>query len=237
MRRSALLIGLALLAAPLAANSHERVRPARAPVLVELFTAQGCADCAEANELIAKLADEKGVIALTLPVDYWDYLGWRDTFAKPEFGERQRAYMKAMKLRDVYTPQVIVEGQRQLSGVKFDEVQATIHKAMTARSPEPEIAFSGAARVQIGSGRAPHGGAVVWLVRYDREDREVTVKTGENKGRVIHHTHLVRELKKLGEWRGAARSYRLPKADADNLQTVVIVQGAQAGRIIGAKAA
>src|SRR5580704_11314455 len=98
MRLPALLIAALLIAQPAAARVvHHRAHHATArPVVVELYTAQGCADCPAANQLVIKLADEPDVIALTFSVDYWDYLGWRDTFARPEFSDRQHAFMKAM---------------------------------------------------------------------------------------------------------------------------------------------
>ena len=85
------------------------VAAARTPVVVELYTAQGCAACGEADAYAAKLADQKGVVVLTFPVDYWDYLGWPDTFAKPEFSDRQKAYVAKLSLREPYTPQVVVD--------------------------------------------------------------------------------------------------------------------------------
>src|SRR5271154_5795969 len=102
MRKRALVIFglcLAALAGPACA---------RTPVVVELFTSQGCASCVKSGELVGELATRAHVIALTFPVDYWDYLGWQDTFAKPEFTDRQRAYLKTLALRDVYTPEVVV---------------------------------------------------------------------------------------------------------------------------------
>jgi hypothetical protein len=182
-----------------------------------------------------KLADDPGVIALTFPVDYWDYLGWRDTFAKPEFGERQRIYMKAMKLRDVYTPQFVVDGERQLSGVKSDEVEDAVHEALRARGPDLAIKALSRSRVQVGPGAVPPGGGVVWLVRYDPQPREVEVKKGDNKGRKVRQGALVRQLNKLGPWRGSAQIYRLPKAEEAGLKSVVIVQSARTGRIIAAR--
>ena len=86
---------------------------AKRPVVVELFTSQGCGACTRANALVADLAERPDVLALTFPVDYWDYLGWKDTFARPEFSARQRAYMKAAGQREVYTPQVVIDGAPQ----------------------------------------------------------------------------------------------------------------------------
>ena len=96
------------------------------PVVVELFTAQGCAGCPEANRAIEAVADAPGVIALTYAVDYWDYLGWSDTFARPEFSQRQRAYRAALRQRGVSTPQVVIDGRRQVSGARSVERETAI---------------------------------------------------------------------------------------------------------------
>ncbi|HEY0053009.1 MAG TPA: DUF1223 domain-containing protein, partial [Caulobacteraceae bacterium] len=109
--RLVLLLCLLLTAGPAAAQHAAPQRaPAQraAPVVVELFTAQGCAACPEANALVAEAGARPDVLALTYAVDYWDYLGWRDTFARPEYAERQRHYRRAFRLRDVFTPQVVV---------------------------------------------------------------------------------------------------------------------------------
>jgi hypothetical protein len=237
MRFKVLLLGLALMVAP--AAQAKPVRHAatgeREPVVVELFTAQGCSDCPQANELLAELADRPGVLALTFAVDYWDYLGWRDTFAKPEFATRQRAYQNAMKLRDVYTPQIVVDGSRQLAGVKADAVEAAVQSKLKARDWQPDIRRVGPGRIGVGSGRAPRGGASVWLIRYDGDLREVEVKKGDNKGQTIKHANLVRELVRLGEWRGRSRVFRLPAASEPGLKTVIVVQVPRGGRIVAAK--
>ena len=108
---AAIFTGLALLgAAPAWA--------ARPPVVVELFTAQGCSSCAPATEAVAALAEREDVLSLTFSVDYWDYLGWKDTFADGAFSDRQRAYAKHFGIRDVYTPQVVIDGKVQASGAK-----------------------------------------------------------------------------------------------------------------------
>jgi len=233
MRRIALLSLLALLAAPLSAGAV--ARPASAPVVVELFTAQGCSDCREANQLVTRLAEQQDVIALTYAVDYWDYLGWKDTFAKPEFAERQRAYRRAMNLRDVYTPQIVVDGARQLTAVEADEVEAAVREEARKDVYPPDMQFMGGRRVAVGSGRPPRGGATVWLVRYDDHVQEVTVRRGENRGQVVRQDNVVRELTRLGEWRGRPRVYRMPSAGAADLKTVVIVQADRTGRIVAAR--
>ncbi|HWU15032.1 MAG TPA: DUF1223 domain-containing protein, partial [Caulobacter sp.] len=115
---------------------------AKAPVVVELFTAQGCSSCGKANQLAADLSKRDGVLALTYSVDYWDYLGWKDTFAKPIFAERQRAYAKKFALRDVPTPQMVVAGRVQASGAKAEAVEDLIKSA--ARAPLNCIVFEDA---------------------------------------------------------------------------------------------
>ena len=128
---------------------------AKPPVVVELYTAQGCASCGEANANLEKLAARADVLALTFPVDYWDYLGWPDTFAKPEFTERQKAYVAKLSLREPYTPQVVVDGRAQAGGLQAEKVEKLIEQASAADHRSPDIAFIGDRRVDVGSAPAP----------------------------------------------------------------------------------
>ncbi len=223
------LISLATLLAGLTASPAL----ARPPVVVELYTAQGCAACSGANETIAQLSDDPGVLALTFPVDYWDYLGWADTFAKPEFALRQRAYTKALALRDVYTPQVVVDGRVQASAARADAVDKLV--AAQAKGPRnpPDMEFRHDGRVGVGSGPSPRGGGEVWLVRYDPRAQEVAVRRGENRGQTLSQKNVVREIHRLGAWAGKPKVYSLPAASDDGLQSVVLLQGAKGGRIMG----
>ena len=201
--RKATLFSLGLLAlTPIALPTAAAAKP---PVVVELYTAQGCASCAEANAYVAKLADRPNVIALTFSVDYWDYLGWADTFAKPEFDERQKAYVAKLALREPYTPQVVVDGAAQAGGTKTDRIDKLVTEAAKARRDPPQIHFVDDKRVYVGSARPPKGGGEVWLVRYDPRQQEVAVKSGDNKGQTIPQKNVVRELKRLGGWRGRRR--------------------------------
>ena len=203
------------------------------PVVVELFTAQGCSSCGKANQLAADLSKRDGVLALTYAVDYWDYLGWKDTFAKPSFAERQRAYAKKFALRDVPTPQMVVGGRVQVSGAKAEAVEDLVKTARRSPLDPPDMRFVGKARVAVGSGPAPRGGADVWLVRYDPREQDIVVKRGDNKGQTLVHRNVVRELVKLGPWSGRPKLYRLPTATDDALESVILVQGAKGGRILG----
>lgn len=223
--RKAVLLSLMLLALPAMAA-------ARPPVVVELYTAQGCDSCGAANAYVVKLTERPGVLALTFPVDYWDYLGWADTFAKPEFSERQKAYVTALSLREPYTPQMVVDGQAQTPGVATDRIERLMRAA--ARSPRdpPDVAFINTRRVDVGSGRPPKGGGEVWLIRYDPHERDVEVSRGDNRGKTVAHKNVVREIHRLGAWKGRPTAYRIPPASEEGLSTVVLVQGAGGGRII-----
>jgi hypothetical protein len=207
---------------------------ARPPVVVELYTAQGCAACSKANETLADLSDDPGVLALTFPVDYWDYLGWEDTFARPEFAVRQRAYLGKLAMRDVYTPQVVVDGRAQVSGARPEAVTGLVAtEAKAARNPPVMVFVRGGDHVAVGSGPSPRGGGEVWLVRYDPRPQEVDVRRGENRGQTLVQKNVVREIVKLGAWSGRPKLYRLPPQTDDDLASVVLLQGAKGGRILG----
>lgn len=223
--RKSLLFSLMLLALPTWVA-------AKSPVVVELYTAQGCAGCPEANANLAKLAEKPGVLALTFPVDYWDYLGWPDTFAKPEFTERQKTYVARLSLREPYTPQVVVDGRGQAPGLKVAAIQKLVSDAARASHDAPDIRLAGG-RVYVGSGHVPRGGAEVWLIRYEPREQDVVVKSGDNKGQTVVHRNLVREVRRLGAWRGRSVAFRLGAPAEEGLETVVIVQGARGGRILG----
>ncbi len=205
-------------------------------VVVELFTAQGCDACPAANDLVTDLAENPDVITLTYAVDYWDYLGWADTYAKPEFSQRQQAYTAWLKLRDVYTPQVIIDGRVQLSGTKRDDVTDAVQKALATRDYPPDIQFVSGNRVLIGSSQRSVGSADVLLVRYDPDVNEVAVKRGDNKGLTLSQPNMVREVVHVGTWSGRPVRLNLP-ADGPRhagLKAVVLIQSQKTGRILGA---
>src|SRR5476651_1510162 len=113
---------------------------AKSPVVVELFTSQGCASCIPADDLMGDLADRPHVLALTFAVDYWDYLGWQDTFAKSEFTDRQRAYLKPLGVRDVYTPELVVDGRMEAAAVAPQAADKLIQAAQHApQDPPPQL--------------------------------------------------------------------------------------------------
>jgi hypothetical protein len=228
MRKAALAL---LFSVALAATGRADAASPRASVLVELFTSQGCSSCVKSGALISALDQRPRLLALTFPVDYWDYLGWRDTMAKPEFTERQKLYMRALALRDVYTPQVVVDGRLQAAAVDRETVDKLIRTAERESAPPPRTLLT-KGRFRIRAGLAPAGGAAVWLVRYEPGDQSVRVLAGDNRGQTVVEHNVVRELSRLGVWRGQGLSFRLPAADDRDLKTVVIIQGLRNGRVI-----
>jgi len=235
MKRSCLpfaVVCAVLTAAPPSAEARLRHRAPTRPVLVELFTAQGCEGCPQADLALGTLAGSKGVVALTFSVDIWDYTGWTDTLAQPEFTERQKAYVKRLKLREIYTPEVVVDGAGEAAGLASDTLAALIAKAAKTETKGPSIRLSvGGDRVSVGAAPAPARAADVWLIRYDPKPHDVKVKAGDNKGKTVVVTNAVRELVRLGEWRGKAKHFDLPDPAAEGLKSVVVVQAPHGGPV------
>jgi hypothetical protein len=230
MKTLARLLLIAILGA--APCSAAWAKTPKSPVVVELFTAQGCASCKTANRLIGQIADRRGFIVLTWSVDYWDYLGWKDTFAQPAFAARQRAFARRLGPTDVYTPQVVVDGAGQVSGDDDAAVEALIGASEIPLRGRPRIEFRKSGRVSVGAGRA-HGRADVWLVRYDPREQDVEVTAGENRGATVVHRNVVRQIVRLGAWSGHAATFAPPPPTDKQLVSVVIVQRARGGPIIG----
>lgn len=225
------------LAALLAAASSAQPAPARVareePVVVELFTAQGCAGCPQANAQLEAVSEEPGVIALTYAVDYWDWQGWKDTFAKPEFSQRQRAYSRPLQLRSVSTPQVVIDGRRQLVGAGEERLQEAIDEEAARRVFPPEIEFRETGdRVGIGSGRAPEGGAEVVAVVFTPGPQTVHIRAGDNRGQTVRHVNVVRSVSSLGDWTGRPGLYVLPQGLPAGQAVAVLVQAKTDRRIL-----
>jgi hypothetical protein len=202
------------------------------PVVLELFQSQGCSSCPPANENINALADREDILALSFSVTYWDYLGWKDRFAQPAFTERQYEYSRGGGRRGVYTPQVIINGGRDIVGASKSELASAIQSAGPATGG-PEISVDGA-RVAL-AGAKPAATNVVWLVRYDPGSRNVPIRAGENNGRTLPHRNVVVQLVKLGDWNGGRSSYAIPNATENGLVTAVLVQASTGGAVVSAR--
>ncbi|MFD2053902.1 DUF1223 domain-containing protein [Mesorhizobium calcicola] len=198
--------------------------------VVELFTSQGCSSCPPANANLIKVKDQPGVLALSFNVTYWDYLGWKDTFGRQEFTQRQVTYEPPLGHDGPFTPQVVVNGHADVVGAAPGEIQQLI--ASAGRTSGPALSLDGG-KVSIGAGSAPGGRADVWLVRYAKGVVEVPVARGENTGRTLPHANVVHALTKLGSWTGAAAALDLPAAPG-GLSTAVLVQSPGGGPILAA---
>ena len=202
-----------LFAAPVLADTAH-------PTVVELYQSQGCSSCPPALKNVAAIADRPDVLALTFAVTYWDQLGWKDSFASPAYTQRQWDYARGLHHDQVWTPQVIVDGRRDVVGTNAGEIGDLLAKASRPGAPALTLA---AHSVVIGAGTAPAAGAEVWLVRYDPRTIQVAVKAGENEGRTLGHRNVVRQLVSLGRWRGSRATYSIAPAP-DGLSTAVLVQ-------------
>lgn len=177
--------------------------PANAkPVVVELFTSQGCSSCPPADAVLGELASQEDVIALSLPVTYWDYLGWKDTLANAAFTKRQRAYAHKLDLRQVYTPQMVIDGQVNVVGSHGDEV-AQIIAAQRAAPAGPAIALTHTGddlTITIAGGTAAPASILIMPVS---AFEKVSVGRGENSGRDLGYHNVVRAVRPIGTYDGA----------------------------------
>ena len=201
------------------------------PVVLELFTSQGCSSCPPADLAVAKAADRSDVIALSFNVTYWNHLGWKDTFSRPEFTDRQVTYARVLNQGGApYTPEVVAGGRVAGVGNTPRAVEQLIARGRT--TPLTRVTVS-SDRLLVAAGVAPKRGADVWLVRYDPRTIQVPVKAGENNGKTLPQRNVVRSLKRLGAWSGGAVAFGRPKAEP-GLTDVVIVQAKGGGPILAA---
>ena len=209
--------------------------------VVELFTSQGCSSCPAADAVLAELIKRDDIIALSLSVDYWDYLGWKDTLANPKFSERQRAYGKVRRRRPVYTPQVVMNGVAHVNGNDEGKIGRLIEKTgktlATSRVPIrlQRTKTSWWSRRPSAAGRAAQGGDA--LACRHLQDVNVPIERGENQGKTITYNNVVRELIPIGMWNGKAMTVQLERHSFMQPGTdrcAVLLQQGHAGPIVGA---
>jgi hypothetical protein len=200
------------------------------PIVVELYQSQGCSSCPPANLALNAEAGRSDVIALNFSVTYWDRLGWKDVFGDPAYTQRQYDYAGFFKGANVYTPQVVLNGSRAIVGNSSGEMRRAI-AGIKPLTGGPVIS-STAGQASVGGGT---GKASVWLVRYDPRLQNVSIKSGENSGRILPHRNIVRQLTKLGDWNGKAVSYNLPASASAVYKSVILVQRPGGGTIYSAK--
>ncbi|MDQ0513331.1 DUF1223 domain-containing protein [Ancylobacter amanitiformis] len=219
-----------LLALSGSASATEFVTPDRQPIVVELFTSQGCSSCPPANANLIKLAARPDVLALSFSVTYWDYLGWKDVFGQPAYTQRQAVYEPKLGEPGPFTPQMVVDGRASAIGYDLGEMQALIEKSPLKTGPAISL---GPERVDIAKGRSSRGGSDVWLVWFDPTTVQVPVRRGENTGRTLPHSHVVHHLARLGGWNGEAVAFKTP-ATPEGLKTAILVQEPGGGPILAA---
>jgi hypothetical protein len=201
------------------------------PTVVELFQSQGCSSCPPANANVIALSAREDLLTLSFGVTYWDQLGWKDTFASPQYTSRQWDYAHAFHRKEVFTPEVVVNGRADVVGTDRDELEALIKReAGTVEGPDVTAQND---MVLIGAGNA-RANAEVWLVRYDPNVVQVPIQRGENEGRTLPHKDVVKELIKLGDWNGQRESLKLPKATHPGLKAAILVQDGPGGSILTA---
>ena len=206
--------------------------------VMELFTSQGCSSCPPADKLLGELAKRDDVLALSLPIDYWDYLGWKDTLASHDFSERQREYAQSRGDGAVYTPQAVINGTEDLVGSDRGKIESALKQATDKGFAVP-IALSSSAdavTVKIGAadGSTPNRGTI-WLVMYD-PSITVPIGRGENSGRTVTYSNVVRKLRPIAMWKGEPMSIDLPRSEMAQAKVdrcAVLLQAEKTGGLPG----
>ena len=229
---------LAILAAMVLVSSgraDEPPQPAAPLTVVELFTSQGCSSCPPADTLLGELAGRADVLALSQHVDYWDYIGWKDTFGRRAATERQHAYAKRLGGRYVYTPQMVIAGRTETVGSDRRLIERLLAEPRPAAMP-PAVSIQRGADNQIRllfPAKSNAETATVWLVEFDPR-REVVIDRGENSGKTLAYYNVVREFRKLGTWHGREQVLTLDPSAIQHEGCAVIVQSGETGPILAA---
>ena len=236
--RAGSLIPLALAAAFAAGAARAQGIPIARPVVVELFTSQGCSSCPPADSLLSELIqDHPKLIALTLPVDYWDYIGWKDTLASPAFTARQKAYAAMRGDHQVYTPQAVVNGLSHVVGSDRAELEVAASAAF-GKQGALSVALSTRPddwNLLVEAGAAPQGApreGAFWIFQIARE-RKVTIGRGENSGHTVTYSNVVRRMLKVRDWTGEPVRFAIPRDSLVSPETdgwVLLLQAGSEGR-------
>ena len=198
IRPLVLLIGLGLAAVGSASAAET------SPIVVELFTSQGCSSCPPADSLLGELSKRSDVLALGFHVDYWDYIGWKDPYASKIATKRQKQYAESFRLSFVYTPQMVVNGVTESVGSDRSNIEAALEKVKAHPAAHPSLVLErradGGLVVHVGAAEMKRP-ATVWLACFDRQ-KSTTVPRGENAGSTLTNYHIVRHFESLGTWKG-----------------------------------
>lgn len=202
-----------------------------APVVVELYQSQGCSSCPPANANLNAIADRADVIPLSFAVTYWDQLGWKDSFARPQFTTRQWDYARSGGRAQVATPQMVINGgRRTIVGNNRQQLESAIRAARHEDGPRITAANN---KVSVGALRGAKA-STVWVVRYDPRSNNVPIRAGENGGRTLPHRNIVRQLVPVGNWSGKPATFILPANPSPLYRTAILVQTGTGGPIAAA---
>ncbi|MCX5494663.1 DUF1223 domain-containing protein [Kaistia dalseonensis] len=207
------VIGVLLLCLVIPAASAGALQGERVSAVLELFTSQGCASCPPADELLEEYAKRPDIVSLSFSVDYWDYQGWKDTLATHEFTERQKAYAAARGDRQIYTPQMVVNGRSHVIGSDETAVNDALEAGPALSVPITIGKTSDAFSVSVGADAVDNPRkATLWLVLYERHVR-VPVDRGENGSKTLDYYNVVRKMRPIAMWRGEPIQVDLPMGE------------------------
>ncbi len=203
--------------------------------VVELFTSQGCSSCPPADALLTELSRREGVLALSFHVNYWDYIGWKDPFASTAATERQRGYTRPFGLGYVYTPQMVIQGRRQMTGSDRRGVLEAIDREGALPRMPVEIGGDAGSATAILPARDGAEASTLWAVAFDYA-HATRIERGENGGRTLNYSNVVRDIRRIGAWRGEAARVPLPMSElaAGRDAVALLVQADTSGAILGA---
>ena len=205
----------------------------RALAVVELFTSQGCSSCPPADHVLGELAQEQDIIALSYHVDYWDYMGWKDIFGRPENSQRQRVYAHRMKKKNVYTPQMIINGNADVVGSRpMDVAKAVMNAKKRAMPVSVKITPIAQGLLVSAASNGLKNGTYDLIAVAITPKAEVQIKRGENRGKTIRYVNVVRDFKPIGRLSNGQVRLTIPAVDGAKLAVFVQVQGQ--GPIVGA---
>jgi len=236
------LLALAMASSSAPGRAEQPKAAGQKNAVIELFTSQGCSSCPPADALLAELGKRPDLVTLSYSVDYWNYLGWRDTLSSAANSERQREYARMRGDGRVYTPQVVVDGIIHAIGSDERAIREAVAAAQIRLKEVgvPVRMHAEGDTLVIGIGAAPDKSdkrsATIWLA-IAKEDATVSISRGENRGRSLSYHHPVRELTPVGMWQGDAMTLRLPLKDLKTMGgdcLVALLQVENAGAILGA---
>jgi len=222
------LFAISLAGAPASANPDR-------PVTLELFVSQGCSACLPANALMGELSQRDDIVGLTYGVDYWDYLGWKDTLAERAFVHRQEAYRDQIGINSVYTPQMVIDGRLEDRGFDAEAIRAAIAMCENTGETAPSVSLSveeGRLTIEIAGRDGLSGDAAIMVAQYRPGPYEISIERGENAGQMFTVYNAVLSLEQLGVW--TEGDMRVSETVAPDLGYAVMLQDRESGRILTA---